>query len=203
MKNYGYIYKLTSPSGKSYIGQTRQSEPEKRWNNGRGYLKCKQDNAISRAVRKYKWKNFKKEIIWEGNIENINELNELEKKFIEEYNTLIPNGYNIDKGGKNKILSEETKRKMRESRRKMFELKGSYKKPQKFICIKCGKIVESKDKNLARARHRFENGRNLCKICKTKETMLKKYGYEYSLRVPEIIEHKRKTIIDKKYGALK
>lgn len=27
----GYIYKHTSPSGKSYIGQTTQKDPQMRW----------------------------------------------------------------------------------------------------------------------------------------------------------------------------
>ena len=48
---------------------------------------------------------------------NFEEADELETYYIKEYNTLSPYGYNLESGGnKNKILSEETKKKMSISR---------------------------------------------------------------------------------------
>lgn len=61
MNDYYYtIYKLTSPSGKVYIGQTKQ-QPELRWKNGHGYSKS---SAIYNSINKYGWDNIKKEILF-------------------------------------------------------------------------------------------------------------------------------------------
>ena len=60
MKNKIYtVYLLTSPSGKKYCGYTSQSVSH-RWDNGNGYVKCP---AVWRAIEKYGWNNFTKEII--------------------------------------------------------------------------------------------------------------------------------------------
>ncbi len=64
----GIIYKLTSPSGKIYIGQTKKTA-EHRWDQHRNVAnndKCKDTHrAIYNAIRKYGWENFEKEIIME------------------------------------------------------------------------------------------------------------------------------------------
>lgn len=53
------IYRHTSPSGKVYIGVTK-NRPEGRWQNGRGY---KNNEYFYRAILKYGWNNFQHEII--------------------------------------------------------------------------------------------------------------------------------------------
>lgn len=45
------------------------------------------------------------------------ELDEWEKYFIKFYNTLSPNGYNLEKGGRGGVPSEESRRKMSESKK--------------------------------------------------------------------------------------
>lgn len=56
--NYS-IYKHTSPSGKSYIGITKQGK--KRFGkDGNGY---KKQRKFYNAIQKYGWDNFKHEII--------------------------------------------------------------------------------------------------------------------------------------------
>ena len=92
-KGHGFIYKYTSPSGKSYIGQTVQSLSDRAGHNGKNYLGCK---YFHNAIKKYGWNNFKVEILGEFPIE---QLNYQERKFIEVYNTLAPYGYNIQYGG--------------------------------------------------------------------------------------------------------
>lgn len=87
------IYKITNKiNNKSYIGQS--NNPKARWGdhiNGSG------QNAISlihRAIEKYGKQNFSFEIIgW------FEDYNEQEKYYIKYYNTLAPNGYNIQPGG--------------------------------------------------------------------------------------------------------
>lgn len=90
-KGFGFIYKYTSPSKHSYIGQTIQSLNQRAHTayNGLGYKKCK---VFWQAIQKYGWSNFKVEILEEVPIQI---LNEREEFYIKHYNTLAPNGYNI------------------------------------------------------------------------------------------------------------
>ncbi|PPD54336.1 MAG: hypothetical protein CTY12_03325 [Methylotenera sp.] len=97
-----YIYKHTSPSGKSYIGQTNNIS--RRIIEHRSSDKCR---AFHNAIQKYGWDSFVTEIL--ATVQTIEESNELETKFITEHNTLTPNGYNLTSGGDNKIISEETR----------------------------------------------------------------------------------------------
>lgn len=92
-KGYGFIYMYTSPSGKKYIGQTIRSLVERSGKRGHGYRGCE---CFYSAIQKYGFDAFKKEILKEV---KVSELDETEKEFIQRYNTLIPNGYNISAGG--------------------------------------------------------------------------------------------------------
>lgn len=121
----GYIYKHTSPSGKSYIGQTIQ-EPEKRWKDG---LKYKDSILFGRAIYKYGWLNITHEILWEIEYEDKTELldvlNFLETLEILSNDTISPNGYNLNTGGKMRLPSDETRARMSDSRRKFYESGGT------------------------------------------------------------------------------
>ena len=103
------IYKHTSPSGKSYIGQSK--DIIKREKQHQKTYKCP---AFRNAINKYGWDNFIHEIL-EDNL-TIDEANIFEELYINEYNTLSPNGYNLHTGGLNYKASEETKEKIRQSR---------------------------------------------------------------------------------------
>lgn len=107
-KNY-IIYIHTSPSGRSYIGQT---------NNLRRRNTCHRNtdgcSAFHRAILKYGWDNFTHGILAEGLSRE--EANELEPFFIANHGTLSPGGYNLCTGGKNPQVSEETKAKISKSR---------------------------------------------------------------------------------------
>lgn len=64
------VYKHTSPSGKYYIGITKQNV-FKRWRGGKNYLRLNKDGtyrhkAFAAAILKYGWENFSHEIIIEG-----------------------------------------------------------------------------------------------------------------------------------------
>jgi len=87
------IYKLTSPSGKIYIGQSRNI---KRRLTDYKKLRCKKQQALYNSLVKYGYDNFIVEIIEECTLEQLNDLEEL---YIRIYKSLTPNGYNLTTGG--------------------------------------------------------------------------------------------------------
>lgn len=96
----GIIYKYTSPSGKSYIGQTirektRMIRHKKSINSGI-------DTKFIRAIHKYGFENFSYErlfIIHSDDKHIVKEkLNYMEKYYIRKYDT-FNNGYNMTLGG--------------------------------------------------------------------------------------------------------
>lgn len=111
------IYKITNTlNGKVYIGQTTESL-QKRWSRHTSRYH-KKNMYISRAINKYGKENFTIEIIHVCN--SIDELNEREIFYINEYNSLSPNGYNLVVGGNNSKMSEDVKLKISNSHKKMW-----------------------------------------------------------------------------------
>lgn len=108
-------------NGKMYIGITSRS-PEIRWgNNGLQYTKTKNPYFYN-AIKKYGWDNFEHIILFENMTEQ--EAKSKEREFILEYHTCIYDdikmGYNMTFGGEGtlgRVASEETKRKMSESKK--------------------------------------------------------------------------------------
>ena len=87
------VYKLTSlDTNKSYIGVTSK-EVEERWLDGDGY---KNQEYFYSDILKYGWDRFSKEVLYQCN--EFTESREKEKYYIETYNTVYPNGYNVLKG---------------------------------------------------------------------------------------------------------
>lgn len=86
------IYKTTNLiNGKIYIGQTRTKSLTKYKGGGK---------LLQEAFKKYGWKNFKCEIIVQGDF-NWELTNQLEIHYIQLYNSTNKKlGYNIEKGGK-------------------------------------------------------------------------------------------------------
>jgi group I intron endonuclease len=100
------IYKHTSPSGKSYIGQTKDYML-RCWQHQQPSSMCR---AFSAAIKKYGWDNFTHEFLIEYITED--EANTLEVFYIKEHQSLSPGGYNLTEGGGNGTASEETRAKM-------------------------------------------------------------------------------------------
>ena len=89
MENYK-IYCHITPSGKKYIGITKQNLQERFGKNGEKYRRC---TAFWKAIEKYGWDNIKHEII--DNAFSLEEANEKEKFYINHYKTHDKNyGYN-------------------------------------------------------------------------------------------------------------
>lgn len=111
---YCHINKI---NGKRYIGQTGTS-PEKRWGkNGEGYM----GNAhFWSSIQKYGWNNFD-HIIIQDNLTK-EEADLLEDLNIRTFNTIDRNyGYNFRYGGSHGKLSEESKRKLSDSIKKLYD----------------------------------------------------------------------------------
>lgn len=126
LKNLGEIYSIQSPSGKFYVGQAVQIRT-----NGRkhGYLERwkahiyestyanlkKGCTLLNKALRKYDPENM---IVTLLEVCNVEELDAREQFYIEEFNSLAPNGYNLTTGGQfSKTLHESTREKIAEARR--------------------------------------------------------------------------------------
>lgn len=105
------IYMITSPSCKSYIG--RSLNLKERLNKYKNLL-CSEQQGIYHAILKYGWENMIVTILYsENRTDTTNDLlNKLEIEFIDRYNTLVPNGYNLKSGGNQPVLSEVTKLRM-------------------------------------------------------------------------------------------
>jgi group I intron endonuclease len=103
----GTIYILENKINKKcYVGQTIQLFTK------RFRSHCQSHSIIGKALRKYGVENFNKILI-----EDIQEteLDKFEVEYIQKYNSISPNGYNLETGGhKNKHISEETKIKIGE-----------------------------------------------------------------------------------------
>ena len=105
----GYVYMLTSPSGKSYIGQTFRTIEERFGEHQR----CSGCVLIYKAIQKYGWDKIDK--VWYEVPDD--DLNFYEEMLVALLGTLAPSGYNLREGGGNSKLSDETKKKMSEAQR--------------------------------------------------------------------------------------
>ena len=105
------LYRLTSPNGKQYLGVTTQSI-KRRLSQHSG---C--ESVIGSALRKYGRENFEIEILVVGAEDYIYNL---EKRAIEMFGTIAPNGYNLKDGGDGGQHTEQTRRKMSESARQSY-----------------------------------------------------------------------------------
>jgi group I intron endonuclease len=109
MKKIIGIYKITSPSGKVYIGQS--IDIEKRFNIYR-FLSCKSQKKLYASFLRYGVENHTFEIIMEC---KKNELNYYERHYQEYYNVLDEYGLNLkytQVAEKKQVYSEETRKKL-------------------------------------------------------------------------------------------
>lgn len=120
----GFIYLVkNNVNDKLYVGQTIRTV-KKRWKEH-----CTNDDgcsALHGAIEKYLPENFTIEVLIET---DDNLLDDLERSYIEKYNSLCPNGYNIQTGGnKGKKHCKESCEKMRQS--KLGDKNPNFGKPR-------------------------------------------------------------------------
>ena len=167
----GYIYILTSPSGKSYIGQTTRSIEERFKAHQKEGSRCM---AIYNAIKKYGWENFEKDY-YECPDEDLNFDEEL---LVREIGTLVPEGYNLREGGGSRGKhSEESKQKNREAHlgenHPMFGKTRSEETKQKLREANLGKTLSDEHKTKLSEAHCGEKHHMFGKMhpAKTKRKM--------------------------------
>lgn len=141
------IYKLTSPNGKVYIGRTKNFETRMAQHKCEAMSRRK-SYPIYKAIRKYGWDNFIKEIIATAPTEETAQL--LEEALIKQFDS-VKNGYNssyIGSGGDNFKGQEDKLKKFRKtmSRVTAGEKNGMYGKHHSD---------EAKEKQKEKAKGRF------------------------------------------------
>jgi hypothetical protein len=134
----GYIYKITNRTdNKIYVGQTIQ-DVEARW---KDHLK-KGSNCryLKSAINKYGLDNFDFKLVC---ITFDNNLDDMEIKYIEQYNSLVPNGYNLRLGGNSGRHNAETKQKISETLKKRYDTGNSEESINKgIITRRKNKIIQ-------------------------------------------------------------
>ncbi len=130
-KNFCVYVHINKINGKKYVGVTSQ-DPEKRWNNGKGYTK--RQPHMYNAIQKWGWENFEHQILISDI--SVEDASFIEQMLIVEWNLQDPEyGYNAQSGGltyatlsdeikekigkahKGRKLTEEHKRKLSEAKK--------------------------------------------------------------------------------------
>lgn len=160
-----------------YVGQAKNFKRRQRdWR----CLKEKYANLFLTEDRaRYGLDGFTTQVLAE--VETQSEAWELEKKFIKELNTLYPNGYNISKGGKYTAdarkgmkHTEETKRKMRESR-----INGKNSKPVLQLDKDTGEVIREWPSTREVQRQLGYAQTSICNCCNGKRYK-SAYGFKWS-----------------------
>jgi group I intron endonuclease len=145
----GYIYKITNKiDNKIYVGQTIQ-DVEARW---KDHLK-KGSNCryLKSAINKYGIDNFEFQLVC---ITFDNELDDMEIKYIEQYNSLVPNGYNLRLGGNSGRHNAETKQKISETLKKRYQ--NGLIPPRSQLGIPHSEITKKKISESLKGQHRSQ-----------------------------------------------
>jgi hypothetical protein len=152
-----YVYLTTNLiSGKQYVGDHTIDPKEKRYYIGSGSYFCN-------TVKIYGEHNFFKEILEWGDTRE--EVSKLQEKYIKEFNTLKPRGYNISPTGGVGVQgchSEETKNQIRNScigktSSKKYTLIDPAGKEYKNVCLSA--ICEEKNLNFYTLRKHINYGK--------------------------------------------
>jgi len=181
MVYYSYII-INLINGKKYIGE-HSTENLKDGYMGSGVL-------IRKAIKKYGKKNFKKEIL--NFFDSKQKAYDDQIKWINEYNTLFPNGYNLSPTGgygvNSSVLSENTKNKIRISNsgknNGMYGKTHSKEVKNLLKMIKSGSTISDKTRNMYRDGRR--KGKNNPMYNKSAfDVWIKKFGYDKALLLKE------------------
>jgi group I intron endonuclease len=118
----GYIYLIENlVNGKKYVGQSIQKDINKRWNTHKQVNKHSIGTCLFNAYKKYGIDNFKFKLLC---ICFDEDTDKYEEDYINKYQTLYLNGYNMIEGGKSRkftpILRQILSEKLRGENHPMF-----------------------------------------------------------------------------------
>ena len=115
------IYKATClVNGKKYFGQTREKDPNTRFQGHKTEAKCGTDTRFYRAIRKYGFENFEFVVVQEW--DTAEEANRAERWWIKEFRTQDPStGYNTDVGGTYFGITPESRERIFAGQKKRLE----------------------------------------------------------------------------------
>lgn len=181
MEFIGIIYMwVCQKTGKGYVGLSRSSKNEKtrkridtpekllhnRW---RGHIlqsTYKPKDYFHYSIRKYGHETFHGRILDEfraGSIEEVIKLlDEAEQKYIIKYNTIAPNGYNLQSGGFSPLFHPETCKKMQRKKQAFLNTDEGRKWIQK--CSDLQLLYFQTEKGLEQAK---KHGEKITKLYET------------------------------------
>jgi group I intron endonuclease len=134
----GLIYIIRNiTNNKCYIGQTRNSIEKRFEQHCRKSSLCP---CLKNAINKYSKESFSIEILWEAENCTDEEINKKEIEYIQEFNTISPNGYNLTYGGCGCRPSDETRRRMSETHKGPNGRRHSDETKQKLSDVQKGRI---------------------------------------------------------------
>lgn len=132
------IYKIiNSINTKIYIGLTTVSL-QQRWVGHQTQARIGNQKPLYRAMRKYGIENFSIEIVCET--DSYEELGKLERYYIKEYNSRVPNGYNISSGGEHNQLDANPRAKLKEN--DIYDIREIYNSLT-MSCSQCYQIYRN------------------------------------------------------------
>lgn len=122
-KAYAIIYKHENKlNGKVYIGQTIYCDnPDRRFRkNGKNYRGYKGSTGFFKALKKYGWNGFETTLLC--SCMSKEDTDAAEKHFIQEFNSLLPNGYNsVLQTETTVVYTDEVRQKISDSRKRYYE----------------------------------------------------------------------------------
>lgn len=185
------IYKIQNKiNGKIYIGQT-VGTLQRRISQHKSNSKKK--SVINMAIRKYGWDNFVAEVI--DSAKSIEELNQKEIYWIQHYESIAPNGYNLEIGGKNAINSEETRKKISQSLKGKYKGAKSPKAKKVYMFSLSGELIaEYGSVREASGANNISNGQ-IASVCRGEHFIAKGYRWSYDKNNLPKLPNKSSVII--------
>lgn len=175
----GIIYKYTSPSGKSYIGQT--TRPNLRINEHVNLANHGSCLPFHKAIRKYGIGLFSYTVLCTINAFSKKErkhlLDEAEVYYINKFNSKVPLGYNVANGGEGNSGIKHSKKTRMKMSKSHIGLKHSDSTRAKMSSWQIGKKLSSitKDK-ISKALTGKANNKRCCVQYTTNMIMIAEYS---------------------------
>jgi len=199
---YGFIYKITNTSsGKSYIGQAREYKTKNgipykygitgRWNDHTYEVKRNNTKPLYQDIKKYGEDAFDLEEICKVPLK---ELDSLEAKYIINYNTLIPNGYNITKHSRNRHHKTLNLAEYFKDRTNTAVLKNIKKQGKNHLVYLYLELTDSSEKE--RIVFGQTDGSSYEDAYKEAIEFVKKIGCSYTIQDDNILEERYKNRLE-------